>query len=127
MLAGPALHSDLRSVSALGLSLDNSSIRELNLNPGLRSDRRPGNIRILTRRRGRWRFRVKASSNGVAVEKSRDKRFSVCTADELHFVKAPNSDWSLALWRYLPSPEVICSYIYIYVYVHVIWLLMELK
>ncbi|CAN1311811.1 hypothetical protein LINPERPRIM_LOCUS28471, partial [Linum perenne] len=27
----------------------------------------------------------------------------ICTADELHFVDAYNSDWKLALWRYLPS------------------------
>ncbi|CAN1796295.1 hypothetical protein LINPERHAP1_LOCUS20860 [Linum perenne] len=27
----------------------------------------------------------------------------ICTADELHFVDACNSDWKLALWRYLPS------------------------
>ncbi|KAJ8758538.1 hypothetical protein K2173_000259 [Erythroxylum novogranatense] len=28
----------------------------------------------------------------------------ICTADELHYVSAPNSDWRLALWRYRPSP-----------------------
>ncbi|VFQ78179.1 unnamed protein product [Cuscuta campestris] len=30
---------------------------------------------------------------------------SVCTADELHYVSANNSDWRLALWRYVPPPE----------------------
>ncbi|CAH2067128.1 unnamed protein product [Thlaspi arvense] len=29
----------------------------------------------------------------------------VCTADELHYVPVPNSDWRVALWRYLPSPK----------------------
>ncbi|KAL1203578.1 hypothetical protein V5N11_033437 [Cardamine amara subsp. amara] len=29
----------------------------------------------------------------------------LCTADELHYVSVPNSDWRLALWRYLPSPQ----------------------
>ncbi|XP_051144461.1 uncharacterized protein LOC127260664 isoform X2 [Andrographis paniculata] len=29
----------------------------------------------------------------------------ICTADELHYVTANNSDWRLALWRYKPSPE----------------------
>ncbi|VVA95192.1 unnamed protein product [Arabis nemorensis] len=29
----------------------------------------------------------------------------ICTADELHFVPVPNSDWRTALWRYLPSPK----------------------
>ncbi|KAJ4830431.1 hypothetical protein Tsubulata_029836 [Turnera subulata] len=29
----------------------------------------------------------------------------VCTADELHYVSLPNSDWRLALWRYHPCPK----------------------
>ncbi|XP_010476584.1 PREDICTED: uncharacterized protein LOC104755816 isoform X1 [Camelina sativa] len=29
----------------------------------------------------------------------------LCTADELHYVSVPNSDWRLALWRYLPPPQ----------------------
>ncbi|KAF8111352.1 hypothetical protein N665_0076s0327 [Sinapis alba] len=28
-----------------------------------------------------------------------------CTADELHYVPVPNSDWRAALWRYLPSSK----------------------
>lgn len=31
---------------------------------------------------------------------------SICTADELHYVSVPNSDWRLALWRYKPPPKV---------------------
>ncbi|KAG0615046.1 hypothetical protein M758_5G010300 [Ceratodon purpureus] len=27
----------------------------------------------------------------------------ICTADELHYVAVPRTDWRLALWRYLPS------------------------
>ncbi|KAK8564003.1 hypothetical protein V6N13_005780 [Hibiscus sabdariffa] len=30
---------------------------------------------------------------------------SICTADELHYVSAPNSDWRLALWRYHPPHQ----------------------
>ncbi|KAE8713514.1 octicosapeptide/Phox/Bem1p domain-containing family protein [Hibiscus syriacus] len=30
---------------------------------------------------------------------------SICTADELHYVSIPNSDWRLALWRYHPPPQ----------------------
>lgn len=58
-------------------------------------------------------FRVCAAlplpSSGVALglDKRKDPpRWSVCTADELHYVSVPNSDWNLALWRYLPSPKV---------------------
>lgn len=32
---------------------------------------------------------------------------SVCTADELHRVAVADSDWSLALWRYIPPPKVL--------------------
>ncbi|KAK6931545.1 hypothetical protein RJ641_003338 [Dillenia turbinata] len=44
------------------------------------------------------------ASDGVVGEKVVNKP-SICTADELHYVKVPNSDWKLALWRYLPSPK----------------------
>ncbi|KNA24183.1 hypothetical protein SOVF_018000 [Spinacia oleracea] len=30
-----------------------------------------------------------------------------CTADELHYVTVPNTDWRLALWRYLPSSNAV--------------------
>ena len=30
----------------------------------------------------------------------------MCTADELHYVPVPGTDWRLALWRYLPSKHV---------------------
>lgn len=30
----------------------------------------------------------------------------VCTADELHYAPVPGTEWRLALWRYMPSPEV---------------------
>jgi len=30
----------------------------------------------------------------------------ICTADELHYVAVPKSDWRLALWRYPPSKHV---------------------
>lgn len=42
-----------------------------------------------------------------------------CTADELHYVPVPNSDWRAALWRYLPSPKVlkyIRTNVYLYTY-----------
>ncbi|XP_059455099.1 uncharacterized protein LOC132185328 [Corylus avellana] len=48
---------------------------------------------------------------GIALEektkkkKKNDKKPAICTADELHHVSVPNSDWTLALWRYLPSPQ----------------------
>ncbi|OAY70599.1 hypothetical protein ACMD2_13988 [Ananas comosus] len=29
----------------------------------------------------------------------------VCTADELHYAPVPGTEWRLALWRYMPSPE----------------------
>ncbi|XP_058184697.1 uncharacterized protein LOC131302097 isoform X2 [Rhododendron vialii] len=43
-------------------------------------------------------------TEGPAVEKVSHKP-PVCTADELHYVSVPNSDWRLALWRYTPPPQ----------------------
>ncbi|XP_052199266.1 uncharacterized protein LOC127806186 [Diospyros lotus] len=40
----------------------------------------------------------------AAVEKVCNKP-SVCTADELHYVSVPNTNWRLALWRYSPPPQ----------------------
>ena len=54
-------------------------------------------------------FRLRAFSSDVAREtavKIGDKP-SICTADELHYVSVPNSDWKLALWRYPPCPKVV--------------------
>ncbi|KAG6470808.1 hypothetical protein ZIOFF_071888 [Zingiber officinale] len=31
---------------------------------------------------------------------------AICTADELHYVPVPGTEWKLALWRYRPPPEV---------------------
>jgi hypothetical protein len=30
----------------------------------------------------------------------------VCTADELHYVAVPGTNWKLALWHYRPAAEV---------------------
>lgn len=37
---------------------------------------------------------------------------SICTADELHYISVNASHWRLALWRYLPSPQVF-KFLYI--------------
>lgn len=42
-------------------------------------------------------------ASGLNVNKEKGL---ICTADELHYVSVPNSDWKLALWRYLPSLRV---------------------
>lgn len=44
---------------------------------------------------------------GIALEEKTKKKPAICTADELHYVPVPNSNWTLALWRYLPSPQVL--------------------
>ncbi|XP_061353246.1 uncharacterized protein LOC133298024 [Gastrolobium bilobum] len=46
-----------------------------------------------------------AAFQSVHLERKGEKRRSICTADELHRVSVSNSDWKLALWRYLPSPK----------------------
>ncbi|KAF5189028.1 alpha/beta hydrolase family protein [Thalictrum thalictroides] len=55
-------------------------------------------------------FSNSSSSSSIAGEdevvvtktnKTSDKPL-ICTADELHYVPVPNTDWRLALWRYIP-------------------------
>ncbi|XP_013661618.1 uncharacterized protein LOC106366549 isoform X2 [Brassica napus] len=46
-------------------------------------------------------LRPKAFSSSVKLP----TKPPLCTADELHYVTVPNSDWRLALWRYFPSPQ----------------------
>ncbi|CAA7049403.1 unnamed protein product [Microthlaspi erraticum] len=46
-------------------------------------------------------FRPRAFSSSVKLP----TKPPLCTADELHYVSVPNSDWRLALWRYFPSPQ----------------------
>ncbi|XP_039040501.1 uncharacterized protein LOC120178772 isoform X2 [Hibiscus syriacus] len=49
---------------------------------------------------------IKASFHRSDAEKRNDKnRASICTADELHYVQVEKSEWRVALWRYLPSPQ----------------------
>lgn len=43
----------------------------------------------------------------AAAREAHVNKPSVCTADELHRVAVADSDWSLALWRYTPSPKVL--------------------
>ncbi|KAF8095094.1 hypothetical protein N665_0341s0020 [Sinapis alba] len=46
-------------------------------------------------------FRPRAFSSSVKLP----TKPPLCTADELHYVSVPNTDWRLALWRYLPPPQ----------------------
>ncbi|KAK9750426.1 hypothetical protein RND81_02G196000 [Saponaria officinalis] len=51
------------------------------------------------------RVAVRAYSNSNDVVQKVSNKPSICTADELHYVHVPSSDWRLALWRYLPNPQ----------------------
>ncbi|CAH8382439.1 unnamed protein product [Eruca vesicaria subsp. sativa] len=46
-------------------------------------------------------FKPRAFSSSVKLP----TKPPLCTADELHYVSVPNSDWRLALWRYFPPPQ----------------------
>ncbi|XP_020522370.1 uncharacterized protein LOC18433607 isoform X1 [Amborella trichopoda] len=39
------------------------------------------------------------------VEEVEEEKPAVCTADELHYVPVPGTNWRLSLWRYTPLPE----------------------
>lgn len=50
--------------------------------------------------------RALSASLEAASAVKEDKKPDICTADELHYVPVPGTEWRLALWRYTPSPEV---------------------
>ncbi|KAL3575031.1 hypothetical protein D5086_023132 [Populus alba] len=67
------------------------------------SDPRPNILRIGSSARN-----ITRPGNGLAMTKNAEKnnkKPDTCTADELHYVTVSNSEWKLALWRYLPSPK----------------------
>ncbi|XP_050224521.1 uncharacterized protein LOC126674165 isoform X1 [Mercurialis annua] len=57
-------------------------------------------------------FRLRAFSSSSSTDSTQQQpsvklpeKPPICTADELHYVSVPNSDWRLALWRYFPSSQ----------------------
>lgn len=59
---------------------------------------------------GRLREAMETGKEVGLAEKKGEKKLAdapekpeMCTADELHYVPVPDTDWRLALWRYLPS------------------------
>ncbi|CAN0916208.1 hypothetical protein LINGRAHAP2_LOCUS29593 [Linum grandiflorum] len=51
-------------------------------------------------------FGIRAFSTGTPEPAVKlPQKPPICSADELHYVPVPNSDWRLALWRYHPSPQ----------------------
>ncbi|KAL9273873.1 hypothetical protein AKJ16_DCAP13819 [Drosera capensis] len=90
----PQLHLDMR---AAAIHFTSSNFRRC---------RNPSSVSLLRPPRPgpRWNPTVLVRSLSTeAVEVTRKP--SICTADELHYVTVPNSDWRLALWRYLPSEK----------------------
>lgn len=47
-----------------------------------------------------------AEKEGEKTDSDAPTKPDMCTADELHYVPVPGTDWRLALWRYLPSKNV---------------------
>ncbi|XP_024024861.1 uncharacterized protein LOC21400329 [Morus notabilis] len=89
----PTIQSDVRCVFLLASS--SSAIRSLSTNSMF--SRAAAVRRVLSPS-----FRLRAfSTDAVKIP----EKPSVCTADELHYVSVPNSDWKLALWRYHPPPK----------------------
>ncbi|XP_009357248.2 uncharacterized protein LOC103947980 [Pyrus x bretschneideri] len=84
-----------------------STIRSLC--PTLLGSRASAARRVLSLSTSCWTtsFRLRAFSTGAgeAAAVKLPEKPSICTADELHYVSVPNSDWKLALWRYHPCPK----------------------
>eukprot|EP00252_Welwitschia_mirabilis_P011877 TRINITY_DN2639_c0_g1_i1.p1 TRINITY_DN2639_c0_g1~~TRINITY_DN2639_c0_g1_i1.p1 ORF type:complete len:528 (+),score=104.89 TRINITY_DN2639_c0_g1_i1:306-1889(+) len=51
----------------------------------------------------KWRLLANAEEMELKNRNTDINSVSVCTADELHYVDVPGTDWELSLWRYNPS------------------------
>ncbi|XP_016505530.1 uncharacterized protein LOC107823406 isoform X1 [Nicotiana tabacum] len=53
---------------------------------------------------------LSTNDSDTAIQRAAIQRVSnkppLCTADELHYITVNNCDWKLALWRYIPPPQV---------------------
>ncbi|KAH1091517.1 hypothetical protein J1N35_018774 [Gossypium stocksii] len=71
-----------------------------------RSDPVPEFPYSFRRRRSRSPALTKAAfKRNVDNKNDKEKKPNICTADELHYVHVDKSEWKVALWRYLPSPQ----------------------
>ncbi|KAG5608282.1 hypothetical protein H5410_019563 [Solanum commersonii] len=52
-----------------------------------------------------FKLRAFTTNDGDTTAQKVCNKPSLCTADELHYVSVNNSDWKLALWRYIPPPQ----------------------
>uniref|UniRef100_M1A5T9 AB hydrolase-1 domain-containing protein n=1 Tax=Solanum tuberosum TaxID=4113 RepID=M1A5T9_SOLTU len=52
-----------------------------------------------------FKLRAFTTNDGDTTVQKVCNKPSLCTADELHYVSVNNSDWKLALWRYIPPPQ----------------------
>ncbi|PRQ40283.1 putative serine aminopeptidase, S33, alpha/Beta hydrolase [Rosa chinensis] len=116
-MASSSIHCDIRC--ALLLHLATSSSPSSPSSSSLSTIRTLGPHRITSRASAARRvlssfsssprtasFRVRAFSNDESKEAVKlPEKPSICTADELHYVSVPDSDWRLALWRYRPCPK----------------------
>ncbi|XP_047330640.1 uncharacterized protein LOC124934190 isoform X2 [Impatiens glandulifera] len=107
MASSMMLHSDLRSAiqiaSTFGRFTFNRHQRLLLLLPSRHpSIWSPIKSTLPTARS----ISIAGNENGTSTSDQKvSNKPPVCTADELHFVSLSNSDWRLALWRYIPPPQ----------------------
>ncbi|XP_047338778.1 uncharacterized protein LOC124942342 [Impatiens glandulifera] len=94
------LHSDLRSINQIASRTFNfaaliHSVKGRRSNARLPFNPPPPQLALI-----KAHYHARQS---ISIDKP-----SICTADELHYVSVPNSDWKLALWRYKPSQKAPC-------------------
>ncbi|XP_031477545.1 uncharacterized protein LOC116248730 [Nymphaea colorata] len=51
-----------------------------------------------------WRFNIVGALSVRHITSNAEDKPAICTADELHYVSVPGTEWQLALWRYAPTP-----------------------
>ncbi|WOH07670.1 hypothetical protein DCAR_0727103 [Daucus carota subsp. sativus] len=96
----PIIQSDFRSAFQLATAFCNLN-RRFSFSRAASLRRPPTSFRSSP-----LRIRARAfSTNGRDKEYKVSNKPSICTADELHYISVNASDWRLALWRYLPSPQ----------------------
>lgn len=112
---GYPIQSDIRSAIQIAAAFrHHNQYRYRRLPPAVISYRNAPNCCFTVN--SSFKLRAFSTNDGDTTVQKVCNKPSLCTADELHYVSVNNSDWKLALWRYIPPPQVQLFFVFVFVF-----------